>query len=312
MDTSPDPARAGGPPSPMAAQPRGGSVQPDTLKPRQAKPGPAPQPTPKTTAGERDEPRGPVNKVIDHSTRFDEITTQAERAARISQLEAALSERYVVKRGPATADLAPKTTEYRFRGDTQRVAFTETSAKLATAINSPSVARSMVDVAETRQWKSLRVSGNEEFKRMVWLEASVRNIKAVGYEPTRADQALLQREREARQVNRIEPVPEGTGAASAKDKASADPAKASARGGGGGRKTVLAAIDAVLVAKKVPQAQREAVLAAATEKLANRSRETPTAKIRVYDMSAPSQRPAPTPNPEVQRTRERAGPAPAR
>jgi hypothetical protein len=230
---------------------------------------------------------------------------QAERAARVAQLETALSERYVVKRAAAVADISVGTTEYRFRGDTARVAFTETSFKLATDTNSPSVARSMVDVAETRQWKTLRVTGNEDFKRMVWLEASVRQIRTVGYEPNKADQDQLRREREARQVNRIEPWPDTA------TKAAPDPDKASVRGSGG-RKAVLAAIEAVLVAKKVPDTQRAAVMAAATEKLAHRTRETTTAKVRVYDLAAPSQRPPMAPQPEMARSRDRAGPAPAR
>jgi hypothetical protein len=186
------------------------------------------------------------------------------------------------------------------------VAFTESTFRLATDNNNPSVARSMVDVAEARNWKALRVSGTEDFKRLVWLEASVRGVKTLGYEPSPDDLALLRREREARLVNRIEPARDaGSGAA-------ANPAeKASARGGGG-RKVVLAAIEAVLVAKGVPEKQRSAVMAAATEKLAQRVRDGQAPKVRVYDKAAPSRRPLTVPTPEMQRSRERAAPAPVR
>ncbi len=231
------------------------------------------------------------------------IDAQAERTALVARLETALTERYVIKRAPVTVgDVTIGRTEYRFRGDTSRVAFTESTFRLATDTNSPSVARSMVDVAEARNWKALRVSGNEDFKRMVWLEASVRGVKTLGYEPNPGDLEVLKREREARLVNRIEPARDaGTGAP-------ATPAeKASARGGGG-RKAVLAAIEAVLVAKRVPEKQREAVMAAATEKLAQRLRGGQAPKVKVYDMAAPSQRPVVVPVPEVQRTRERAAP----
>jgi hypothetical protein len=80
--------------------------------------------------------------------------------------------------------------------------------------------------------------------------------------------------------------------------------KASARGGG--RKAVLAAIEAVLVAKRVPEKQREAVLAAATETLAQRIRDGQAPGVKVYDKAA--QRPTVMPTPEVQRTRERVAP----
>ena len=240
-------------------------------------------------------------------TDLSKMDAQAERAALVARLESALMDRYIIKRAPVTVgDVTMGHTEYRFRGDTARVAFTESTFRLATDTNSPSVARSMVDVAEARNWKGLRVSGNEDFKRMVWLEASVRGVKALGYEPNPGDLDLLKREREARLINRIEPAREaGTAAAEA-------PAEKASGRGSGGRKAVLAAIEAVLVAKKVPEQQRAAVMAAATEKLAQRISDGQTPKVKVYDKAAPSQRPVVVPTPEMQRTRERAAPAPAR
>jgi Large polyvalent protein-associated domain 7 len=256
------------------------------------------------------------------------IDAKAERAAQIDRLETELSDRYLIKRTPVTVgDVSIGRTEYRFRGDTTRVAFTESTFRLATDTNSPSVARSMVDVAQTRGWRALRVSGNEDFKRMVWLEASVRGVKALGYEPRPGDLDVLQKAREARLTNRIEQDRNAAGY-SGKDPAkeaatyptsraassatstttkptTAAPEKASVRGGGG-RKAVLVAIEAVLVAKGVPDKQRAAVMAAATEQLAQRLRDGQSLKVKVYDKAAPSQRPVVVPTPEVQRSRERA------
>jgi hypothetical protein len=234
------------------------------------------------------------------------IDAQAERAALVARVEAALSERYLIKRAPVKiGDVALGHTEYRYRGDTTRVAFTESTFRLATDTNNPSVARSMVDVAQARNWKALRVSGNEDFKRLVWLEANARGVKTLGYEPLQADLDLLKREREARLVNRIEP--ERTVASDTTATGSALKAKDSERGAGG-RKTVLAAIEAVLVAKGVPERQREAVMVAAAEKLEQRIRAGQAPKVKVYDPAAPSQRPAVTPTLDKQRTRERAAP----
>ena len=80
----------------------------------------------------------------------------------------------------------------------------------------------------------------------------------------------------------------------------------------GGRKAVLAAIEAVLVAKGIPEKRREAVMAAATEKLAQRTRDGQAPKVKVYDKAAPSHRPVVMPAPEIQRNRERSTPAPVR
>jgi hypothetical protein len=253
----------------------------------------------------RGEPITPVRSGDVDGVAIARLDAQAERAALVARLESALVERYLIKRAPVTVgDVTIGRTEYRFRGDTSRVAFTESTFRLATDTNSPSVARSMVDVAEARNWKALRVSGNEDFRRLVWLEASVRGVKTLGYEPNPGDLEVLRKERESRLVNRIEPTREAAG-----DKAAGAEAnvKGSARGGGG-RKAVLVAIEAVLVAKRVPEKQREAVMAAATEKLAQRMRSGQMPKVKVYDKAAPSQRPVVMPVPEVQRTRERAAP----
>ena len=164
----------------------------------------------------------------------------------------------------------------------------------------------MVDVAQARSWKGLRVAGSEDFRRLVWLEASVRGVKAVGYEPNPADLDLLARERAARQTNRLEPLRESNVGAAA-----SPVEKFSARGGG--RKAVVAAIEAILVAKNVPEAKRQAVLQAAEQQLAQRARAgQQVPKVKVYDREAPTQRPATAPVRELMRSRERATPIPSR
>ncbi len=237
------------------------------------------------------------------------IDADAQRAARLARLEATLFERYVIKRAAVkVSDLAIGRTEYRYRADANRVAFTETTLRLATDNNNPSVARSLVDVAEARNWQALRVSGNEDFKRMVWLEASLRGVKALGFEPRPADQELLKRQREVRSVNRIEPARVAE-QFSAVGGASGDPAKQSARGGGSS-KAVLAALEAILVSKGVPAWHKDAAMTAAAENLARRLREGQVHIVKVFDNSAPPQRAPVAPTREIQRAQER--PAPTR
>jgi len=262
---------------------------------------------PPTRPNERDVPKDPAPASPATLTApkppeadLAKIDLEAERAARAERLEAALTERYVIRRAALKiGDATLGQTEYRFKGDATRVAFTETTFRLSTDTNSPSVARSMVDVAEARNWQALRVSGHEDFKRLVWLEASIRGVKALGYEPQAADIDLVRREREARQINHIEAaLPHEA------DRAGTGESKQSSRGGG--RKAVLAALEAVLVAKRVPERQRHAVMAAAEEKLAKQIAAGQTHRVKVYDKSAPlPQRHVTSPAPEQQRTRER-------
>ena len=247
-------------------------------------------------------PSTPRHKELDSA--LARIYAEAAQSAKIERLERELNERYVIKRPSVKiGSFMIGQTEYRFRGDTARIAFTESTFRLATDNNNPSVARSMVDVADARHWNALRVSGHEEFRRMVWLEASLRGIDAIGYEPRQTDLELLRKELDARLVNRIEQVGvshvvEDGGAAT----------KPSGRGSGG-RKAVLAALEAVLVAKRVPVRQREAVMAAAADNLAARLRKGEVHRVKVYDHSAPVQRPDVRPARDVERSRDRATPS---
>lgn len=123
-----------------------------------------------------------------------ELDRRAAQALREATLRAELAERYV-----------QRDNEYRFRGEPAKVAFVDRGAKLTTQLATPSIARSMLDLAEAKGWDSLRVRGDESFRRQVWLEAGLRDVKVLGYEATAEDRDLLQRERSARQINTIEP-----------------------------------------------------------------------------------------------------------
>jgi Large polyvalent protein-associated domain 7 len=241
----------------------------------------------------------PLTQVVKASeAAIARVDANAERAARAERLEATLAERYIIRRALKAGDITIGQTEYRYRGDPARVAFTETVLRLTTDSDNPSVARSMVDVAEARNWRVLRVSGHDAFRRLIWIEASLRGVKALGYSPQQADIEQVRREREARQVNRVEPVQSNVPSTEGKQ---------SARGSGG-RKAVLAALEAVLLAKRVPERQREAVMAAAAENLARRLAAGEIHKVKVYDRAAEPQRPIVRPSPEQQRARERAAP----
>lgn len=206
------------------------------------------------------------------------VDPSAERASRVAALEAALTERYVVTRSSMKIEgLGVGQSEYRYRGDTGRVAFVESASRLSTESNNPSVARSMIDVAEARGWGSLRVSGHDDFRRHVWLEATIRGVKAVGYEPLPPDLELAQKMRDSRHQNRIEPgvaATDGGGAGKQGNR-------------GGGRKAVLVALEAVLTAKRVTQKQRTAIMAAAERTLARREAAGERIQVKVYDRAAP-------------------------
>ena len=116
---------------------------------------------------------------------------ETDRNEAMAQARARLQERYV-----------SAGHEYRFREAPTRVAFREEGKKLTTEYNSAEVARGMVDAAQSKGWKTLRVNGTEEFKRQVWMEAEMRGVEVQGYKATEQDRKAIEDARAVRDAQR--------------------------------------------------------------------------------------------------------------
>lgn len=77
--------------------------------------------------------------------------------------------------------------KYYFKEKPDVEAFRDKGTKLITKSTASSVAQSMVSLAESKQWESLKVTGSDKFKREVWLEAKTRGLEVSGYKPTEQD-----------------------------------------------------------------------------------------------------------------------------
>lgn len=85
-------------------------------------------------------------------------------------------------------------SKYYFKdqaGHVNKLAFKDTGKKLATALNTERVTRSLVDLAESKGWTTIKVSGHKEFKRLVWRAAAERGIEVQGYKPDKQDLATI-------------------------------------------------------------------------------------------------------------------------
>jgi hypothetical protein len=82
--------------------------------------------------------------------------------------------------------------KYFYREEENRLAFEDKGKRLATAHNDPDVAKSMVELAQAKGWDAVKVRGSEEFKRVVWLQASLRGLEVDGFKPKDVDLAKLE------------------------------------------------------------------------------------------------------------------------
>lgn len=82
--------------------------------------------------------------------------------------------------------------KFYFRDDENKLAFEDKGKRLATEHNDPEIARSMVDLAQAKGWSSIKLKGTDEFKREVWLQASLKGMDVQGFKPRDVDLARLE------------------------------------------------------------------------------------------------------------------------
>lgn len=94
--------------------------------------------------------------------------------------------------------------KYHYNYKPELQAFEDKGNKLETNSSGEHVVHDLVSIAEARGWENIKVRGTEEFKRHVWLEASLRGIDCHGYKPTSVDLAVLESRRKELPANVIE------------------------------------------------------------------------------------------------------------
>jgi hypothetical protein len=94
--------------------------------------------------------------------------------------------------------------QYFLKDERHRLAFEDRGARLVTEHSRSDIAESMAEIASAKGWTSIRVGGSDEFKREVWLHASLRGLEVTGYKPQPVDRARLDALREERLTNRID------------------------------------------------------------------------------------------------------------
>ncbi|PLZ01876.1 DNA primase [Burkholderia sp. WAC0059] len=94
--------------------------------------------------------------------------------------------------------------QYFLKDSPHQLAFEDIGPYLVTEHNRADVVESMVDMVRAKAWGRIRVSGHEQFRREVWVQATLLGIEVSGYEPKAVDLARLAEGRRERMTNRID------------------------------------------------------------------------------------------------------------
>lgn len=94
-----------------------------------------------------------------------------------------------------------------------KAAFTDHGTKLSTRSENIEVIRSLIAIAQAREWSEIKVTGTERFRKEAWFAARISGIEVRGYTPTEFEQERLVRaiaRREASpEANRSDPQARG-------------------------------------------------------------------------------------------------------
>jgi hypothetical protein len=103
---------------------------------------------------------------------------------------------------PDTRTIPPEVLrQYVLAGSTlydrnnDRYKIVDRGRSLSTSLDNERAASAMVSIAVARRWEAIKVSGTQEFKRAVWLEASLAGLQVKGYKPNERDMAILKEQK---------------------------------------------------------------------------------------------------------------------
>jgi hypothetical protein len=85
--------------------------------------------------------------------------------------------------------------KYYFKDQKNTLAFEDKGKSITTEHDDDRVAKAVVRIAEAKGWRNIKVTGNETFRREVWVQAEIHGIKVKGFTPKEADLALLDEHR---------------------------------------------------------------------------------------------------------------------
>lgn len=162
-------------------------------------------PAPGSAAPEKSAPGGPKDGRTEAPGHADAVGA-SRSAPKVHSLEAGDVPESVRKR--YYADKAKWSGEPAFFTTAQAKdpAFRDQGRRLVTATESQEVVKDLVAIAQHRNWDRIHVTGSEEFRRSVWIEASQKGLEVRGYKPNDRDLQELDRLRGETSRNTIAPM----------------------------------------------------------------------------------------------------------
>lgn len=141
-----------------------------------------------------------------------------------------------IRKGQVPEHIAAKylVRDDRYHFDDQTVAFIDKGSRLTVQTHNAAVLKDLVEIAKSRDWQAVSVTGTQSFRRDAWRAAYAEGLSVSGYTPSGVELAAANRERERRAGTheRVEPAarafgrsPSGPGESAAEKGAARTPSQ---------------------------------------------------------------------------------------
>lgn len=136
---------------------------------------------------------------VNHKVDDEEITDEQEYFAKLPP-----SVKHNYEAIKVNKFLETEKVNYYDKTNPSSIAFEDRNTSLNTANSDEKTVNAMLDMAQAKGWKSIKLKGTEEFKHQMWLEAQLRGIETKGYKPKEEDLAAFKVKQAERTKNEIE------------------------------------------------------------------------------------------------------------
>lgn len=136
---------------------------------------------------------------VNHKVDDEEITDEQEYFAKLPP-----SVKHNYEAIKVNKFLKTEKVNYYDKTNPSSIAFEDRNTSLNTANSDEKTVNAMLDMAQAKGWKSIKLKGTEEFKHQMWLEAQLRGIETKGYKPKEEDLAAFKVKQAERTKNEIE------------------------------------------------------------------------------------------------------------
>jgi hypothetical protein len=143
-------------------------------------------------------PREPAVNTIEASRRPKRDRASAARAAEGAPAPPSPSPSAPLQRADGDPWTVPQSVRDRFVQEGHRFyfpdgapAFRDRGRRLVTSSENTRVVHSLIEIAHSRGWTEVTVSGTERFRREAWQQARLAGLNVRGYRPSEAEQAQL-------------------------------------------------------------------------------------------------------------------------